>query len=179
MAPLNCARTKRISKKERGFTFIELAIAIVVLLFGVVAVAELVPRAIRNNSGNRQDTIATVIAQRELEQMALQPLISPAFLDSDGNAMNLGDLTSSGTVAGSPLISGTATIDFTASKVTGYSMTYVDPNDSQSATYDVRWAVITTLNGARPTSKRFIVGAWKQPQDTYVQPVNLDTTVQK
>lgn len=170
---------KRSRKPERGFTFIELAIAIVVLLFGVVAVAELVPRAIRNNAGNRQDTVATIIAQRELEQMTLQPLTSPAFLDQDGNAMNLGDLTSSGTVAGSPLISGTAAIDFTAAKSTGYSLTYTDPNDSQSATYDVRWAVITTLNGARPTAKRFIVGAWKQPQDTYVQPVNLDTTIEK
>lgn len=172
--------TAKASRKgQRGFTFIELAIAIVVLLFGVVAVVELVPRALRNNAGNRQDTISTVIAQRELEQMTLQPLTSPAFLDQDGNAINLGDLTTSGTVAGSPLVSGTAAIDFTAAKQPGYSMTYVDPNDLQGASYDVRWAVITTLNGASPIAKRFIIGVWKQPQVTFNQPVNLDTTVEK
>jgi len=170
---------KAIRKAQRGFTFIELALAIVVLLFGVVAVFELVPRALRNNTGNRQDTISTVIAQRELEQMTLQPLTAAAFLDQDGNAVNLGDLTNSGTVAGSPLISSTAAIDFTADKVPGYSMTYVDPNDSQSARYDVRWAVVTTLNGASPTAKRFLVGVWKTPQDTFNQPVNLDTTIEK
>jgi len=181
LATLHPAKSiaKVIRTGQRGFTFIELAIAIVVLLFGVIAVFELVPRALRNNAGNRQDTISTVIAQRELEQMTLQPLTAAAFLDQDGNAINLGDLSTSGTVAGSPLISGTAAIDFTAGKVPGYSMTYVYSNDSRSARYDVRWAVITTLNGASPTAKRFIVGAWKTPQDTFNQPVDLDTTIEK
>jgi len=55
----------------------------------------------------------------------------------------------------------------------------VDPNDSQSARYDVRWAVVTTLNGASPTAKRFLVGVLKTPQDTFNQPVNLDTTIEK
>ncbi|HVO58695.1 MAG TPA: hypothetical protein VMT51_13475 [Dongiaceae bacterium] len=174
--------TKRVSKGrgsragQGGFTFIELAIAIVVLLFGVVAVVELVPRALRNNTGTRQDTTSTIIAQRELEQMVLQPLNTFAFLDQDNNAINLGDPTTSGP-AGSPLNSGDPSIDFTQSTVPGYSLTYVDPNDPQGATYDVRWSVSTTFNGASPIAKRFVIGVWRQ--GTYTQPVNLDTTVAK
>jgi prepilin-type N-terminal cleavage/methylation domain-containing protein len=175
------SQTKSASRRnsQRGFTFIELAIAVVILLVGIVAVVQLVPAALQSNTGNRQDTMSTVIAQRELEQMTLQSLSSTSFTDSDGNTINLGSITSSGTVTGSSLISGTATIDFTANKVTGYNLTYVDPNDSRSASYDVRWAVITTLNGTNPTAKRFIIGVWKKNTYIFNQPVNIDTTVQK
>jgi prepilin-type N-terminal cleavage/methylation domain-containing protein len=166
-------------KKQRGFTFIELAIAVVILLFGIVAVVQLVPAALTSNNANRQDTMSTVIAQRMVEQMMLQSLTATSFTNSDGNTVNLGSVTSSGTVVGSPLISGTANIDFTATKVTGYNLTYVDPNDSFSATYDVRWAVVTTLNGTSLTAKRFIVGVWKKNTGVFNQPVNIDTTVQK
>jgi len=172
-------QTKQSRRKQHGFTFIELAIAIVILLFGIVAVVQLVPKALTMNNANRQDTMSTVIAQRELEQMLLQPLSASSFTDSDGNTINLGSLTSSGTATGSPLISGTATINFSASKVTGYNRTYVDPNDSHSATYDVRWAVVTTLKGTNPTAKRFIVGVWKKNTGVFNQPVNIDTTLQK
>jgi prepilin-type N-terminal cleavage/methylation domain-containing protein len=166
-------------KKQRGFTFIELAIAVVILLFGIVAVLQLVPAALTSNNANRQDTMSTVIGQRLLEQMLLQSLSATSFTNSDGNTVNLGSVTSGGTVVGSPLISGTATIDFSASQVTGYNLTYTDPNNSGSATYDVRWAVITTLSGTSPTAKRFIVGVWKRNQGVFNQPVNFDTTLQK
>ncbi len=173
------AETPSDRKKQRGFTFIELAIAVVILLFGIVAVVQLVPAALTSNNANRQDTMSTVIAQRMVEQMMLQSLSATSFTNSDGNTVNLGSVTSSGTVVGSPLISGTANIDFTATKVTGYNLTYVDPNDSFSATYDVRWAAVTTLNGASLTAKRFIVGVWKKNTGVFNQPVNIDTTVQK
>jgi len=172
------SQTKPSPRKQRGFTFIELAIAVVILLFGIVAVVQLVPVALTSNNANRQDTMSTVIAQRELEQILLQPLSASSFTDSDGNTINLGSLTSNGTVTGSPLISNTAAIDFTASKVTGYNRTYVDPNDSGSATYDVRWAVVTTVNGG-PTAKRFIIGVWKKTKGVFNQPVNIDSTIQK
>jgi len=160
-------------KKQRGFTFIELAIAVVILLVGIVAVVQLVPAALKSNSANRQDTMSTVIAQRMVEQMLLQPLSATSFTNSDGNTINLGSVTSGGTVVGSPLISGKAAIDFAASKVTGYNLTYQDPNDPGSARYDVRWAVVGSS-----TAKRFIVGVWKRNQ-AFNQPVNIDTTLQR
>jgi len=173
-------RASRASRKQqRGFTFIELAIAVVILLFGIVAVVQLVPAALLSNNANRQDTMSTVIAQRELEQMLLQSLSATSFTDSDGNTINLGSVTSGGTVTGSPLISGTASINCAASKVANYNLTYTDPNDSASATYDVRWAVVTTLSGTNPTAKRFIIGVWKKNTGVFNQPVNIDTTLQK
>ena len=167
------------SKRERGFTFIELAIAVVILLFGIVAVLQLVPAALTSNNANRQDTMSTVIGQRLLEQMLQQLLTTTSFTNSDGNTINLGSVTTGNTVVGSPLISGTAAINFSSSTVSGYHLTYTDPNDSGSATYDVRWAVITTMNGSTPTAKRFIVGVWKKNQGVFNQPVNFDTTLQK
>jgi len=175
----SCSKMSPGQKKQRGFTFIELAIAVVILLFGIVAVVQLVPAALTSNNANRQDTMSTVIAQRLVEQMLLQQLSATSFTNSDGNTINLGSVTSSGTVTGSPLISGTAAIDFSSSKVNGYNLTYVDPHDSRSATYDVRWAVVTTLNGTNPTAKRFIVGVWKRNQGVFNQPVNIDTTLQR
>jgi prepilin-type N-terminal cleavage/methylation domain-containing protein len=173
------AKNTRGRRKQRGFTFIELAIAVVILLFGIVAVVQLVPAALQSNNANRQDTMSTVIAQRELEQMLLQPLSSTSFTDSDGNTINLGSVTSGGTVTGSSLISNSAAIDFTANKVTNYNLTYQDPNDTASATYDVRWAVVTTMSGSKPSAKRFIIGVWKKNPFVFNQPVNIDTTAQK
>jgi prepilin-type N-terminal cleavage/methylation domain-containing protein len=177
---LNRSRSNSRRKRQRGFTFIELAIAVVILLFGIVAVVQLVPAALTSNNANRQDTMSTVIGQRLLEQMMLQQLSSTSFTNSDGTTINLGSVTSGGTLVGSPLISGTSNINFGASQVTGYNLSYTDPNDSQSATYDVRWAVITSVvSGSTPTAKRFIVGVWKKNQGVFNQPVYLDTTVQK
>src|SRR4029453_6458348 len=95
-------------KKERGFTFIELAIAVVILLFGIVAVLQLVPAALTSNNANRQDTMSTVIGQRLLEQMLQQLLTTTSFTNSDGNTINLGPVASGDRVVGGPLISGAA-----------------------------------------------------------------------
>jgi prepilin-type N-terminal cleavage/methylation domain len=43
----------RIQSNERGFTLVELAIATVVLLVGVMAVLQLVPAAMESNRRNR------------------------------------------------------------------------------------------------------------------------------
>jgi Tfp pilus assembly protein PilV len=52
---------------------IELMIAIVMLLIGVVAVAQLVPNAMQSNFRNRYDSTGLILAQRQLEQM-MNPL---------------------------------------------------------------------------------------------------------
>src|SRR5271168_5638055 len=82
---------------QRGFTITEVLIAIVIMLVGIVAVAQLVPASIGSNSANRNDSSALVFAQREMNQFLLQPLnmsISPpAFIDAEGNTCNLGDPT--------------------------------------------------------------------------------------
>ncbi|MGB7028961.1 MAG: prepilin-type N-terminal cleavage/methylation domain-containing protein, partial [Candidatus Acidiferrum sp.] len=78
--------SKTASRKRNcqlGFTFVEVLMAIVILLVGIVAVAQLVPASISSNSTNRNDSSALVFAQREMDQFLRQPLnmslIPPAF----------------------------------------------------------------------------------------------------
>jgi type IV pilus modification protein PilV len=172
---------RKRSHKQRGFTLIEVLVALLVLLVGLVAVAQLVPAALTSNNGNRSDSVASVLAQRELDQMLDQPLKSTQFTDVLGNICNLGNPAAANSVAGSPVvtIANRPTINFAAGQVVGYSFNYRDPEDPYGATYDVRWAVITTANGGTANSKRFIIGARQVGGNGYVQPLTLDAMVEK
>lgn len=62
------------SSGQAGFSMVELLIAIVILLVGVVAVAQLVPAAIQTNTRNRYDSTALILAQRQLDLMTAQDI---------------------------------------------------------------------------------------------------------
>jgi len=165
---------------QRGFSILEMVIATAILMVGVISVVQLVPASLQLNSANRLDTMATVIAQRELDQMLSQPLTRTVFLDRDNNAISLGGANS----PGAPVImqGQTAQIDFTAAQVAGFSIpAYVDPNDPTSATFELRWAVIPQVNPntGRLTGKRIIIGCRQLNANQPMLPVNLDTLVQK
>jgi prepilin-type N-terminal cleavage/methylation domain-containing protein len=173
-------------KKQRGFTLTEVLMAIAILVFGIVAVAQLVPASIGSNSANRNDSSALVFAQREMDQFLGQPLnmavSPPSFVNAEGVLCRLGDPTQPNVVVGSP----TATyynqliIDFSASQVSGYSFSYQDPNDPAGASYDVRWAVITTTAASGlVTGKRFILGARKLGGNAVYRPITIDTILEK
>ncbi len=172
---------------QRGFTLVEVLMAIVILLVGIVAVAQLVPASIGSNSTNRNDSSSLVFAQREMDQFLSQSLnmsISPpSFIDTLGFSCDLGDPTQpSGTVVGNPVVVNydQLIINFSGSPVAGYSFTYQDPNDPAGIMYDVRWAVITTTNGNNlVTSKRFILGVRRMGGNGVYRPVTLDTILEK
>lgn len=175
------AELRRCNNKQGGFSLLEVIVAILVLLIGVVAVAQLVPISLTFNNDNRSDSVAMVLAQRELDQMLDQPLKATQFTDRLGNVCSLGNAATPNIVVGSPvvIINNRPTIDFTAGLVGGYSFNYLDAEDPFGVTYDVRWAVITTANGGNPNSKRFIMSARQLRGDGYVQPLTLDTMVEK
>jgi prepilin-type N-terminal cleavage/methylation domain-containing protein len=175
-------KSGKVSRKQSGFTLTEVLIAIVILLVGIVAVAQLVPASIGSNSANRNDSSALVFAQREMDQFLLQPLnmsISPpAFIDAEGFTCYLGDPTQPNAQIGSPVTEfyNQLVINFSSSPVPNYSFTYHDPNDPFGLVYDVRWAVITTTNSSGfVTSKRYILGARKKGGNGIYNPVTLDT----
>src|ERR1700730_498877 len=91
----------KYSRKQHGFTLIEVLVATVLLLVGIVAVAQLVPASLNANNGNRSDSTALVFAQRDLAQMLSQPLSSSSFTDATGNSCNLGNPAAPNTVVGS------------------------------------------------------------------------------
>jgi len=173
---------------QRGFTLTEMLIAVVVVLFGLVAVAQLVPTSVMLNSNNRNDGTALVFAQREMEALREQPLTATTFSDPQGVTCppsaycSLGGPTSAGTLAGCSVVPnsfGAPIIDFSATPVSGYSFTYLDLNDPLRAPYDVRWAVITITKGSLVTGKRFIVGVFRPGMETPTLPITLDTMVEK
>lgn len=186
----------RRHKSQGGFTLVEVLLAIVVLLVGVVAVAQLVPASVGSNSTNRNDSSALVFAQRQLDLFLSQPLnmsaSPPAFsetLDGQTFTCDLGDPTQPNQVIGSPVTTLSVSlngvtynqlvIDFGQSTVTNYSFTYQDPNDPFGVVYDVRWAVITTTNAGMVSAKRFILGVRKKGGNGIYRPVNLDTMLER
>ena len=165
---------------QSGFTLAELMVSSMLFLVGLVAVAELVPASLNLYLWNRNDSSALTYAQRELVQFLEQPL-SANFLaqDADGNPCSLGDPNSPDTVVGSPLVPNAIAINYTANPVPGYSAYTRDQNDPSGASYDIRWAVITSTKGSTVVSKRFIVGAWRRGGNGAAPPVTLDAWVQK
>lgn len=182
---------------DQGFTLVEMLIATVVVLVGLVAVAQLVPMSVMMDSNNRNDGTAMVFAQQQMEALREQPLpwtppTLPTFADPMGivcpfgQTCSLGDPMQPGVLVGSPVVvnpnSGLPMIDFSVSQVTGYGFNYIDPNDPTGSTYDVRWAVATVTNPARNnivTGKRFIVGVFRRGMQTPTLPVTLDSMVER
>jgi len=166
-------------------------LATVILLVGLVAIAQLVPASMLLNFRNRTDSSALVFAQRELDQMLAQPVNPPSnppsFIDAYGNLCYLGDPTNPNQPVGTNVLTSlnnTPIIDFSGSTpapapTTGYGFTYQDPTDPSGVTYDVRWAVITMGNGTTASSKRFILGVRQVGGNGYFQPITLDSVVGK
>jgi prepilin-type N-terminal cleavage/methylation domain-containing protein len=173
---------------ERGFTLVEMLIATVIVVVGLVAVAQLVPASMMMNANNRNDGAALVIAQRQMEALRAVPLTTTTFTDPSGltcplGPCSVGDPSQSGAVGCQVvLFNNSPIIDFTSNTVPGgYGFQYTDPNDPSGATNDVRWAVVTVTNGNNGpvTGKRIIVGTFRRGMKTPTYPVSLDTMVSK
>ncbi len=171
---------------QGGFSLLELLIATVVLMVGIVAVVQLVPASLQSNANNRVDTTATVMAQRQLDQILSQPLTASSFQDkvfyyNDGPIFNLGDPASPGVVVGSPIVmyGTTAVIDFSAGVVDGYNFQYADPNDPAGALYELRWGVISAVNNGAVVSKRIVLGCRQLNSNQLAFAANLDSMVEK
>jgi type II secretory pathway pseudopilin PulG len=165
---------------QRGFSLLEMIIACGVLMVGIVSVVQLVPASLKTSMNNRLDTIATAIAQRELDQMLSQPLTVTTFQDVDGHTVNLGGAGASGARV---IMDGqSAAIDFASdisSVPDGFSTFYFDPADPSATTFELRWAVYADMHGSTVISRRIIVGCRRANSSNGVFPVTLDSSVQK
>ena len=172
--------TTKLRVQQQGFSILEMLLATMILLMGLVGVAQLVPASVLMNYSNRMDSSALVFAQRELDQMLDQPLTSNAFLDSLGNFCQLGNPGAPNVLQGNAVTvsaDNRAIIDFGPPPVPGYSFLYTDPTDPNGATYDVRWAIIITSNGTTESSRRFLLGVRQLGGRNFISPVTLDTMV--
>jgi prepilin-type N-terminal cleavage/methylation domain-containing protein len=172
--------TKR-DKGERGFSLLEMLFATVILLVGLVAIAQLVPASIYLNYQNRNNSSALVFAQRELDQMLDRPLTTTVFTNAENQVCQLGDPTINNAAQGTNVVTiqNQAVIDFN-STVDGYN--FILPENPAIPTglkYDVRWAVILTKNGTTVYSKRFILGIRQAGGEGYFPPITLEAMVEK
>src|SRR5258708_16785476 len=77
--------TRSPLSRNRGFTLIEMMIAMMMMAVGILAGAQLVPFSMRLNNANREGFTPLVLAQRGKKQIIQQPLAYPPFTDSGGN----------------------------------------------------------------------------------------------
>jgi hypothetical protein len=172
-------------RKQDGFSVLEMIVASAILMVGIVSVVQLVPASLKNSVGNRMDTMATVVAQRELDQMLSQPvnMTPPSFMDKDHNFVSLGGADAPGAAV---VMSGqSAIIDFSASTPPAgfYIPSYVDSNDLTGPSFELRWAVFPQVNNVGTVvGKRIIIGCRRNQNVVGGQlflPVTLDSSIQK
>jgi Tfp pilus assembly protein PilV len=70
--------------RHQGFTLVEVLIASVVVVCGLVAVASMFSVAIRANVSNRQMAVATALLYDKMEQFKSTPLDNPLWKNPDG-----------------------------------------------------------------------------------------------
>lgn len=129
-------RRNRAVGSQGGISMIELLIAGVVMTVGFLGLMILITTAIATNNRNRLDSTGTMLAQAAMEQIksTIVGTGTSTLSDCAGNTFTIYTAPGGSTLSG-------ATIDYSASPVTNYSMNYVVCNGTQQTTYDVRWAV--------------------------------------
>jgi type II secretory pathway pseudopilin PulG len=172
----------RYTWEQNGFSILEMILASAILMVGIVSVVQLVPASLKSSVGNRMDTMATVVAQRELDQMLSQPLNVNSFLDMNNQAISLGGAGSPGA---SVLMSGqSVVIDFSPGTVppAGFSTIYADPNDPTGPSFELSWAVFPQISNGVVVGRRIVIGCRRANgggNQQLLLPVTLDSSVQK
>jgi len=174
-------------RRQCGFSILEMVLASAILMVGIISVLQLVPASLQSSVGNRMDTMATAVAQRELDQMLSQPLTVNGFVDQyTQQIISLGGVGSPGA---SVLMSGqSVVVDFSPSAVppAGFSITYTDQNDPNHPSFELRWAVFPQVNNnGTMVSRRIIIGCRRVQSvqsvgnSQFLLPVTLDSSVWK
>jgi prepilin-type N-terminal cleavage/methylation domain-containing protein len=173
---------------EKGFSLLEMIIASAILLVGVLSVVQLVPASLKSNLYNRMDTMATVVAQHQLDLMINQPLSTNNFQDPPPPATVANTINLGGTAgwSGSRVVmqGSTPIIDFTQNPaVDGYNIQGYqdanDPNFPNGPQFELRWAVFTVVSNGVVVSKRIIIGCRQTNAAQPMLPITLDTSVQR
>ena len=130
---------KPIARDERGLTLIELMIALVVLMVGVVGSMYLIGLSMGGNGRSRQQSNSTAIAQMMVEKISsVKASTSPSLTITDcaGNSFTIT------TAAGGSALTSSGVVDFTQSPVNNYQMLFTDcGTGGMQFTYDVRWNI--------------------------------------
>ena len=170
-------------KGSKGFTLVELVVAMFVLVVGVLGGMLMIIMGMTRDNTNRMDTTATNAAQAVLEQIAAVPANTNTTVNVTDCVPTAHALTTAGSAGGSGatlMTDGSGNIDFSAPVVANYQTPFtVCGNNGLQITYDVRWRITTLSSGG----KLVIVAAGHPATDNqsrgigYIPPVTLRTIV--
>jgi Tfp pilus assembly protein PilV len=162
---------------ERGSTMIELMIALLVLLVGIVGSMALILYAISGNGRNKQQSNSVAVAQMITEKLSSQRASVSDNLTVTDCAGNSNTLF---TAAGGPTLNSNGEEDFTQAAVTGYQMYYTDcGSNGRQMVYDVRWTITqpTTYTKLIIVSAQLKGAASSTNARMYSLPVTIRTLV--
>jgi type IV pilus assembly protein PilV len=132
-------KNKRAFRNQGGMSLIELMIAMVVLLVGIIGSMSLIAYAISGNGRSRQQSNSTVISQMVAEKISSQKASLSNNLTITDCA---GTSTTVYTAAGGAPLTSAGDADYTQGAVTGYQMYYTDcGTNGRLMIYDVRWNI--------------------------------------
>ncbi len=144
----------------RGFSLIELMIAMTVLAIGLLGGIAVIAIATANNGQSKLHTTAATMAQSTMEKIIAIPKKATGadaqtqITDCAGTTFVIN--TAKG---GSPLITSGAfagSVDYSQAPVPNYSMRYVMCSAGAGVAYDVRWAVD---DGPTPSTQLVTISA--------------------
>ncbi len=79
----NLRITPHSSRRQGGFTLVELVVAFLILVIGVTAILELVSQSALNARYAKDKTTATVLAQQKLEELLAQQELTAGEMEGD------------------------------------------------------------------------------------------------
>lgn len=77
-------KTKDRARQEGGFSLLETAVAMVVMMIGGLGIAAVFSYAVKNNNGSRDRAVAIAVAQQEIERLRSLPFNDPAMTATSG-----------------------------------------------------------------------------------------------
>lgn len=160
MVGMSRTREPETTKMSRGFSLIELMIAMAVLAVGILGSIVVIAVATTNDGRSKLHTTAAAMAQSTMERIIAIPAktvgadAQTKITDCAGTTFTIE--TAAG---GSPLITSGAfagSVDFTQPPQQNYSMNYVMCSTGASVPYDVRWRID---DGPTPATQLVTVSA--------------------
>jgi hypothetical protein len=148
--------------RESGVTLIELAIAGLVLVFGMLSIMAILATAVGNNGRSKVDSTATMLSQAVLEQIVAQyqgggpGAVTDCQLVSGVPTDRTPALWTVDPKAGGAPLDAKGQIDFAQAQSAagaGYYMNYQECEGNTTVTYDVRWNIqdMADPNGSTTT----------------------------
>jgi prepilin-type N-terminal cleavage/methylation domain-containing protein len=168
-------------ENARGFTLVELTVAMFVLTIGVLGGMIMILLGMTRDNTSRLDTTATNAAQAVLEAISAVPANIDAALPVTDCANNTFTVTTVGTTgngSGATLLNGD--VDFQSAAITNYQINYtVCGTNGLQTVYDVRWHITKLASGGK-----LVIVAAGHPTSynrsramAYIAPVSLRTIV--